>query len=1129
MAVPPEGAGAEDCNRLQGVGPSSPRRELWGAGRVCDPPCVQFDVCGDDVSQPQVAFPVTSPQPTEVNMAERDIYLKIEQIEDYSTVEPDEKAAPPIAYRRDCVRNPGHENGTIPEAEVKARSLTALVYREYLDPGYTLPKVDKIILNDINEPVFDRRIPGTVIYAHPGDILRIHVLNCDTIPHTFHVHGLDYGIDSDGAYPFGVASDDDRRSDEICPGSTWTYTFEVADDSVGAWPFHDHWRMAGPSIDRGLFGGIVVLPRGMRPPPSPVLPPVLADLPQDLARRSGREVADFRVLQGGARAYLEAQVDFLKEWIELLHQTEARLLLDEEKNLDFADALDKALKGGGLSHHDREQCDELVEGLAGKQGKALKGKTDSVSEALARGDDIRARHLIPLFRTIHAPLFFHLMINPDPDPVFDSGDIEELTGIFEHTFNAEGDFDYFCSFHPLMTGTVHVTAGGPANVTVNIVDGPVMSFSPQEVTVGVGGTVRWENQSIQHHTVTSVDGGTINSHSFNGRSFIGNTPTIVGLSGQTIRWYVFNLDMSHEFHNFHTHAMRWQLAGENQDVRVLSPAESFVVETKVPQVVRLLGDIAKAQDPRHRPKKARLYVVRGEFLFHCHVHHHFMAGMAGLVRAIQFLWLTPEMAQDLKEKTNLLPYDGTNSCPDVELDRCMKAGEGEWFEIPGLPEVTMMHSMPLANTTKMLYWGYTNVDQSRLFDWTTDTYSQPSNQPADLPGHNQSTSNLWSGQHSFLNDSVGTVLAHGGLTQGQRKSFLFDPGTESWSPTADTADARFYSTTLTLADGRLMTLFGSASKSIELYNPAVGNWDPPIAMPAAMNHHVYYPWTYLQPDGKLFIAGPHDPTHRFDWNNAAGTLETFSTIHGNRSTGGEKGTSVMLFLRPPNYEPRVIIVGGNTAATEKTAEIIDLSQPLPSWQSLPDLNEARPLQVNSVLLPDGRVLVAGGVNNGVDGGPAEIYDPQDPAAGWQLGPVMKHTRGYHSSMVMMPDGSAIFGGDPQVAGQPTPHERFFPGYFQLTRPSVSNAPGTTNHGASFTIDTPDASSIVEVVMMYPGAVTHGFNMTQRGVELEITATGPTSVDVVAPPNGNVAPPGWWLLFVLDSNRIPSLGQWIRIL
>ena len=986
-------------------------------------------------------------------MAIRNIYLKIEPIEDYSPVEPYDKAAPPIQYRRDCMRNEGHGNAIIPESEVLARGLTALVYREYEDPDYLLPKADKLVEADINEPVFDRRVPGALIYAYPGDTLRIHVLNCDIEPHSFHLHGLRYGIDSDGAWPFGTENNDGSRSDEICPNQSWTYTYEIDADMVGVWPFHDHAQHPSPAINRGLFGGIVVLPKRVKPPPPFDLPDIFTT-----ARKKVQEARKkSRRLEPQERVFVNDSVEFLKEWLL------SRFILPRPKR------------------------------------------------------DVH-----------HVPLFFHFMVNPEETPVFDSGDLEENVGVFEHQFDVEGDHEYFCQYHPIMQGTVQVAPGGPALVTVNINDAPAMGFYPAVVSVGVGGIVRWENHSMVHHTVTSVAGAAIGSHCINGRSFVGNSPTIEASPGQKIRWYVFNLDIGMNWHNFHPHAQRWRFADENIDVRSMGPAESFMVETEAPPVVLLTKEMEKIQEPRNRPRNAKLYHLKGDYVFHCHVHHHLANGMVGLVRSKQSVWLTEKMAEELAETAGLPIDDGANSCPDVDVDRCKKQGGGEWEEMPGDPEVTFMHSMPLPNTEKVLYWGYTRADQSRIWDYgvSPGVYSAPANQPADLPGHDQNTSNLWSAEHTFLDDAEGTLLAHGGLTTGPTKAFLFDPPTETWSETNETAHQRFYSTTITLADGKAMTLFGSGSKSIELYTPGAG-WSAPINLPAAFNVHQYYPWTYLLPDGRLFIAGPHVPTHCFDWNNLA-VFDSWPTLAGNRSTSGEKGTSVLLTLKPPNHDVKVIIAGGNLAAAEKTAEIIDLSDPSPAWASLPDLNVARAQQFTSVLLPDGRVFIAGGISGGADGGPCEIYDPENPGDGWVLGPTMQHARTYHSSIVMLLDGSILAGGDPRPGGVTTPHERFYPWYSFASRPSIANAPANVGYGQALTIDTPDAASISRVVLMRAGAVTHGFNMSQRAVECEITAAGGGSVTVQTPPDGNVCPPGPYILFILDGSRVPSKGRWIRV-
>ena len=199
----------------------------------------------------------------------RHIFLKIEPLAGYSPL------APILCsrhYGRDCMYNVGHELGRVSADEIAATLLDGLVYREYLDPGYTVPRTDKLIDADVNEPPWDRRIPGALLYARPGERLFIHVLNGDKDGcHSFHVHGVRYGIDADGAWPFGIMRSDGSRSDEILPNARWTYVYDVTDDTIGAWPFHDHAHEVGLNIGRGLFGGLVVRDPGA-PCPSHEVP-----------------------------------------------------------------------------------------------------------------------------------------------------------------------------------------------------------------------------------------------------------------------------------------------------------------------------------------------------------------------------------------------------------------------------------------------------------------------------------------------------------------------------------------------------------------------------------------------------------------------------------------------------------------------------------------------------------------------------------------------------------------------------------------------------------------------------------------------------------------------------------------
>lgn len=1037
-------------------------------------------------------------------MAVRDVYLKIETIPGYSPVRPEDHSPPPRFYGRDCMRSPGHDDGTIPDAEINARTLTALIYREYLDPGYVVPKPDKLVVADLNEPVFDHRVPGTVIYCYPGDRVRIHVLNWDTHPHSLHMHGLAFGIDSDGSWPFGTQTGDGRRSDEICPGQSWTYIFDVTDEMVGAWPFHDHHRHINESVNRGLFGGLVVLPKKK----IVIEPPDLVKLPRDLELLVEKLCRHPLCLPGfGPR-----------------HGPGAHEGGSHRHFGVHGGAGPQTLHGGGHGGGGGEHVEKPLHRAVTERELAM------ILEGLHEYAQLDYVHPIPPFeRVLHVPIFFHMMQGTGGMPAFDSPDLVP-GGTFEAMLGAEGVFGYRCRFHPNMQGTVNVVPGGAELATVTIRDSPDMIFDPPAVTVRPGGTVRWENVGAMTHSATE-NGGGMATWCLNGRAFVGNSPTILAWAGQKIRWYVFNLDLGMMWHNFHLHGQRWDFAGEPVDVRSIGPAESFTVETTAPPALLLPPEIAATQPSAKRPYGAKRYIVYGDFIFHCHVEMHMMQGLVGLVRSRQTLWLTDEQAEQLRAERGLPLYDGGNDCPEVDEQRCHEVGCGHWEEVPGDPEVAMMHANVLPGTDKVLYWGYTRADQTRLWEAGTGAYSAPANQPADVaptPG-DIAASNLWSAEHAFLDTPQGTLLAHGGFASEQ--AYLFDPATLAWSRTGPTAQDRFYSTTLTLEDGRVLTLIGgltTPSLSIEVYDPAAGTWASPIPLPPGFLYR-YYPWTYLLPGGDLFIAGPTGVTRRFAWAAPVDDpLRTWNTIAGNRSTGGEKGTSVLLPLRPPGYEPRVLIAGGNLPAAQQTAEIIDLSAPTPAWSSLPNLNLPRPEQFTAVLLPDGQVLVAGGVFTEPDGGPAEIFDPSDPAAGWMLCASMQHKRGYHSSNILLPDGSVLMGGDPPAGGGPTPHERYFPWYFSRPRPAIAAAPATVAYGATFAVDTPQAASIAEAVLLKPGSVTHGFNMGQRFVGCAIVGSGASSVQVEAPPDGTVAPPGWYLLFLVDASRVPSVGRWVRV-
>jgi FtsP/CotA-like multicopper oxidase with cupredoxin domain len=379
---------------------------------------------------------------------------------------------------------------------VLRRQVDALVYREYTDATCATTVADPLVPADLTEPIWNRRVPATALWTEPGERLRVHVLNADTAPHSLHVHGLIYGIDSDGSWPFGVAAADGRRSDAICPGEQWCYVLDVTEDTVGAWPFHDHVQNIEASADRGLFGGIVVRdPKGPKP---------------------------------------DIEVPFF------LHR----------------------MVGSGGTRCSTAAC----------WPAAPRSPTPSLP---------RARSTT-------------------------------------------------CRLHP-MNGVVRVVPGGPATAAVAIVDAPTPAFTPNDVTVGPGGTVTWTHAGTMPHTVSDAQTSPLDTFAINGRAFVGNTPIVLAEAGQRIRWYVFHLDLGERWHNFHTHGQRFRVGHETMDTRSLGPAESFVVDTMAPPV--LLDP--SACDPKLGEGRKRRVCLRGDFLVHCHVEMHMMTGMAAVVRSIQ--------------------------------------------------------------------------------------------------------------------------------------------------------------------------------------------------------------------------------------------------------------------------------------------------------------------------------------------------------------------------------------------------------------------------------------------------------------------------------------------------------------
>jgi len=224
------------------------------------------------------------------------------------------------------------------------------------------------------------------------------------------------------------------------------------------------------------------------------------------------------------------------------------------------------------------------------------------------------------------------------------------------------------------------------------------------------------------------------------------------------------------------------------------------------------------------------------------------------------------------------------------------------------------------------------------------------------------------------------------------------------------------------------------------------------------------------------------------------------------------------------------------------AEKIDLNAGAPAWSPAGSMAFPR-RHLNSTVLPDGTVLITGGTTGGgfVDINPAHaaraaaLWDPRTNQ--WQTLASNSVMRVYHSVSLLMPDGTVLHGasgnalaggGNPVSVPDEPNHEIFSPPYlFKGARPTIASAPATVSYGQTFPVQTANAAQITDVRWIRLGSVTHAFDMSARANTLSFTRTD-TGVSVTAPIRPELAPPGYYLLFILNRNGVPSVGKIVRV-
>jgi len=276
-------------------------------------------------------------------------------------------------------------------------------------------------------------------------------------------------------------------------------------------------------------------------------------------------------------------------------------------------------------------------------------------------------------------------------------------------------------------------------------------------------------------------------------------------------------------------------------------------------------------------------------------------------------------------------------------------------------------------------------------------------------------------------------------------------------------------------------------------------------------------------------------------------------------------SSVMLpLLHDENYHARILITGGRIPLI---ADLAPFDGSLPSWKP----TAARTIQgnqvavnvgghkgtpggdyvlidvlpqrhyLNSTLLPTGDVVITGGVSGfsgfDKDGKPiylddvdgvreVEIYTPAQNGEpdSWITGPPANEVRGYHSTALLIPDGRIWTAGSQINDGPANLAIEFFePDYFQnQDRIQIENSPETVTYGQTFTVSfigTENNSPVKRVVFMRLGSVTHSFDGDQRYISVPFIQYG-NKVECNAPPDSTIAPPGYYMLWLIDELNMP---------
>lgn len=397
----------------------------------------------------------------------------------------------------------------------------------------------------------------------------------------------------------------------------------------------------------------------------------------------------------------------------------------------------------------------------------------------------------------------------------------------------------------------------------------------------------------------------------------------------------------------------------------------------------------------------------------------------------------------------------------------------------------------------------------------------------------------------------GRVLINGGGRLGADDSAaattIYDPVSNAFSRVQDMVIPRGYHSNTILSDGSVFTLGGSWSGSSsqnrigEIWTASAG-WRsipgiPTTGMMApdsedSILSDVHY-WLIPTGNGKVLYAGP---SSNMKWLNTNGSGSVLEAGPRGDDTYAVNGTAVM-------YDAGKILKAGGSTSYEggtdgsSSAYTIDTTQGTSVSKLAP--MAYRRTYVNGVALPDGKVMIVGGVSyaeQGTDGN--SVLNPEiwNPATGlFSTMAAQSVPRNYHSIALLLPDARVMAAGGGLCGSCSTNHldyQIYSPPYLfdavgnPANRPAITSAPSELSFGNTVSVATDRPVAAFSLVRM--ATATHTVDNDQRRLSISFSVAGTNLYNLNVPSNSGLFLPGYWMLFALDSNGVPSVAKIVHV-